>query len=448
MLARIAHELYWIGRQLARAEHTSRMLDGVFHADLQGRPDDPAGVRLCWDALLTIVSGEPPETSASRDEVLRLLTLDPEHPTSVLNCITARPRGRPDRPRRLLRRDVGGDQHLPPRPAAAQHLRRRADRPVQRLRVRARALRAVLGRDRAHDAARRGPRLPAGRAPRSSPPTWSCGCCASRCPPTPRAARRTCATARRSRCCRPSAASRPTGARSRRRPTRGPVARFLLFERDYPDSVAFSIEALHNALTAADPTYRSSPAVLRLSRLMADLDFRARTADAGRQPRGARSSVVQTELRPGRFRHRRPVLWQPGAARRASRSPYELRHPLPDRVPLQRPGHGQPERAARQARDARHPERRGLRRARGPGVAPEPAPGLLRHDRDRVRDLAPARAPVDRRPRPRADHVARRSRRRPTGARSRTAPTTPPRASSSCSTAPSPTTSRSTTSSA
>src|ERR1700749_2312390 len=88
MLARIAHELYWIGRQLARAEHTSRMLDGVFHADLQGRPDDPAGVRLSWDALLTIVSGEPPETSASRDEVLRLLTLDAGHPTSILNCVT------------------------------------------------------------------------------------------------------------------------------------------------------------------------------------------------------------------------------------------------------------------------------------------------------------------------------------------------------------------------
>jgi transglutaminase-like putative cysteine protease len=88
MLARIAHELYWIGRQLARAEHTSRMLDGVFHADLQGRPDDPAGVRLSWDALLTIVSGEPPEHSATRDQVLCALTLDPEHPTSVLNCVT------------------------------------------------------------------------------------------------------------------------------------------------------------------------------------------------------------------------------------------------------------------------------------------------------------------------------------------------------------------------
>ena len=67
-------------------------------------------------------------------------------------------------------------------------------------------------------------------------------------------------------------------------PNAGPVARFLLFERDYPDSVAFSIEALHIALTAADPSYRCSPAVLRLSRMIADLDFRARAADARRQP--------------------------------------------------------------------------------------------------------------------------------------------------------------------
>src|SRR5262245_47344974 len=88
MLARIAHELYWIGRQLARAEHTSRMLDGVLQADPQASPDEAAGVRLSWDALLTIVSGEPPEETASRDQVLRLLTLDPDHATSVLNCIT------------------------------------------------------------------------------------------------------------------------------------------------------------------------------------------------------------------------------------------------------------------------------------------------------------------------------------------------------------------------
>ena len=46
--------------------------------------------------------------------------------------------------------------------------------------------------------------------------------------------------------------------------------------------MAYSIEALHIALTAADPSYRSSPAVLRLSRMVADLDFRGRapTVDA------------------------------------------------------------------------------------------------------------------------------------------------------------------------
>ena len=77
-------------------------------------------------------------------------------------------------------------------------------------------------------------------------------------------------------------------------PNARPVARFLLFERDYPDSVAFSIEALHAALTAADPSYRSSPAVLRLSRMIADLDFRARAATAidggARRTRSATSS--------------------------------------------------------------------------------------------------------------------------------------------------------------
>ena len=37
MLARIAHDVYWLGRHLVRAEHTARMLDGLFSADLQGR---------------------------------------------------------------------------------------------------------------------------------------------------------------------------------------------------------------------------------------------------------------------------------------------------------------------------------------------------------------------------------------------------------------------------
>ena len=36
MLARIAHELYWLGRNLARAEFTARAVEAVFQSELQG----------------------------------------------------------------------------------------------------------------------------------------------------------------------------------------------------------------------------------------------------------------------------------------------------------------------------------------------------------------------------------------------------------------------------
>ena len=42
MLARIAHELYWLGRNLARAEFTARAVEAVFQAELQGTSDDGA----------------------------------------------------------------------------------------------------------------------------------------------------------------------------------------------------------------------------------------------------------------------------------------------------------------------------------------------------------------------------------------------------------------------
>jgi uncharacterized alpha-E superfamily protein len=73
------------------------------------------------------------------------------------------------------------------------------------------------------------------------------------------------------------------------------VASFLLYQRSYPDSVAHSVEALHAALTAADSSYRSSAPVLRLGRLMADLDFRSR-AEEGLGPLAETLGPVQREL--------------------------------------------------------------------------------------------------------------------------------------------------------
>jgi uncharacterized alpha-E superfamily protein len=294
VLARIAHELYWIGRQLARAEHTARMLDGVFHADLQGRPDDPAGVLLSWEHLLTIVSGEPPESAASRDEVLRALTLDPDHPTSVLNCVTrAREGARTVRDvfsaemweaintfhLGLLRRDMSAALRTGPYSVYA-YVRERCGM------FWGVTSRTML-RDEGHAFLQAGAAIEAGdmvlRMLRVGLPTDR---------------------GEEEEHLRDGQAlallQAVGGFEAYRRavpapPNARPVARFLLYERDYPDSVAFSVEALHHALTAADASYRGSPAVLRVGRLMADLDFRARTAE-GDGAFAATLGAVQREL--------------------------------------------------------------------------------------------------------------------------------------------------------
>src|ERR1043166_9262553 len=164
MLSRIAQELFWLGRNVARAEHTARMLDGVFQASLQGRPDDPAGVTLDWSSLLAIMGAPPDEGPVRRDEVLRALTLEPDNPTSVIACI-----GRAREGARTVRDVISAEMweavnttnltlvsSHPPDPGP-----RRAA--VGRLRLRQGALRALLGPDLAHDAVRRGLRLPGRR---------------------------------------------------------------------------------------------------------------------------------------------------------------------------------------------------------------------------------------------------------------------------------------------
>ena len=78
-------------------------------------------------------------------------------------------------------------------------------------------------------------------------------------------------------------------------PTVVPVVRFLLFNSAYPGSVASSVTALRGALAAADAQPRSSPPVLRLGRLIADLELQRRAPDAG----GALEQIlerVQDEL--------------------------------------------------------------------------------------------------------------------------------------------------------
>jgi uncharacterized alpha-E superfamily protein len=58
-----------------------------------------------------------------------------------------------------------------------------------------------------------------------------------------------------------------------------PAARFLLYERAYPDSVAAAVAAAEDALESSDASPRDSAPVLRLSRLSAELEFRRRGDD-------------------------------------------------------------------------------------------------------------------------------------------------------------------------
>jgi uncharacterized alpha-E superfamily protein len=61
-------------------------------------------------------------------------------------------------------------------------------------------------------------------------------------------------------------------------PDAGPVARFMLYEREFPDSVAASAQSLEVSLERVEAYPRSSAPLLRVRRMLADLDFRARVS--------------------------------------------------------------------------------------------------------------------------------------------------------------------------
>jgi uncharacterized alpha-E superfamily protein len=295
VLARIARELYWIGRRLSRAEHTARMLDGVFHADLQRRADDPTEVRLTWDALLAIMGAEAAiEGQPSREEVVTLLTLDPDDPASVLCCVTqAREGARTVRDvfsaemweaintfhLGMLRQDMSNALRTGPYSIYAY------------VRERCSLFWGVTGRTMLRDEAnaflRAGAAIEAAdmilRMLRVALPAPGDG-----------------AEAHRRDGHALALLEAVGGFQAYRRsvpapPDAGPVARFLLYERDYPKSVAASLDSLHTVLCAVDPQAASSAPVLRLARLQADLEFRSRLG-SGDQELAETLGTVQNEV--------------------------------------------------------------------------------------------------------------------------------------------------------
>ncbi|HEY3829729.1 MAG TPA: alpha-E domain-containing protein [Solirubrobacteraceae bacterium] len=290
MLARIAHELYWLGRNLARAEFTARAVEAVFQAELQGAADALPGVSFGSGGLLAMLDSVTKHVPAGA-ETLGRLTADAELPGSMLASVErARAGARTVRDvisaemweainttTLTLRRDgaAGWGAHAQPY-VISQYVKQRtaliwgvADRSMLRDEAKCfldagglievadmvlRMLRIALPSDEVEQADGSAlillqavggfhAYLRAGTAP----------------------------------------------------PNAHPVARFLLFERAYPDSVAACVDSLHEVFSTADAGPRNSKPVLRVSRLAADLDFQRRALPDGAELTGICTST-QHEL--------------------------------------------------------------------------------------------------------------------------------------------------------
>ncbi|MCW2967930.1 MAG: alpha-E protein [Solirubrobacteraceae bacterium] len=274
MLARIAQELFWLGRHVARAEHTARMLDGVFQTDLAGAQEDPRGVELTWPGLLAIL-GAKVEGLVGRDEALAQLTLDADEPASLISCVArAREGARTVRDvisadmwevanttHLVLNRDDLSGQLLSSPYSVYRYVKERSalfwgltGRTM--LRDDANWFLDAGGRIESADMVLRMLRvaLPVGRD--DEPRTGQAQ----------------------------ALLQAVGGLQAFRRavpspPNAVPAARFLLYERSYPDSVAASVASALRSLEEADPQPRNSAPVLRLSRLSAELEFRRRGDD-------------------------------------------------------------------------------------------------------------------------------------------------------------------------
>jgi uncharacterized alpha-E superfamily protein len=296
MLARIAQELFWLGRDLARAEHTARMLDGAFHADVAGVPGE-RGVALSWEGVLAIIGAKPlahgeeeavdlPAPASGRRDVAALLTLETDSPASIVSCVArARARGRVLRDvistemwealnsffLSLERYDLEAALQSGPY-SVYQEVKERCalfwglvDRTM--LRDEGRAFLEAGGRIEEGDMVLRMLRVAIPAEPPEGPGDGETGYEGEAL----------------------ALLQAVGGFQAYRRatpqpPALGAVGRFLLYDGTYPGSVASSLEALRDALATADPQPRSSPPVLRLGRLIADLELHRRAPDTTSTP--------------------------------------------------------------------------------------------------------------------------------------------------------------------
>lgn len=276
MLARIANGLFWLGRNMGRAEHTARMIDGVTTLQLQGRADETPGMVLDWRGAMAVMGAAPGEDPM---EALHRLALDPQESASILHCL-----GRAREGARTVRDVLSAEMWEAINTTTLQLPRDNPWLVPGFVRERCALFWGLTGRtmlrDEAHAFLRAGSRLESADM-------------------LLRMLRVALRSVRGEKGQAVALLHAVGGAQAFRRavpapPTTGPVTRFLLYESAYPDSVSASVEALLRSLHEADLEPRRSAPVLRLQRLAADLEFRRRAADE--EDLALRCEAVQAEL--------------------------------------------------------------------------------------------------------------------------------------------------------
>jgi uncharacterized alpha-E superfamily protein len=251
------------------------MLDGVLQTDLAGAPEDPVGVELTWPGLLAVL-GARVEGLVGRDEALAQLTLDANEPASLISCV-ARAREGARTVRDVISADmweVANTTHLVMQrhDQTGGHLLSSPYSVNRYVKERSALFWGLTGRtmlrDEANSFLSAGGRIESAdmvlRMLRVALPVHG-----DDAPRTGQAQ---------------ALLQAAGGLQAFRRavpspPNAVPAARFLLYERSYPDSVAASVASALRSLEDADPSPRNSAPVLRLSRLSAELEFRRRADD-------------------------------------------------------------------------------------------------------------------------------------------------------------------------
>ena len=87
MLSRVADSIYWMTRNIERVDNLARFIDVNLHLNLD-LPQDVAGQ---WDPLVWVTAGNDWFASkyghANEENVIRFLTFDDEYPHSIISCL-------------------------------------------------------------------------------------------------------------------------------------------------------------------------------------------------------------------------------------------------------------------------------------------------------------------------------------------------------------------------